>query len=468
VSTTSSTFARTTLGALSSQVTTEYKMPLDAYSIEDAGEATYTLVRSTAVTNEGANISFTLNTTNVVNNTTVAYTMTGITSADIGGASLTGNFVIVGNTATLTLTITADETSEGQETITFTLDGKAISTTVVINDSSSAVSGSQEFYTPGGTTFTVPTGVTSIDIVAVGAGAGAGVGLGTTGSSGGGGGGALAYCNNITVSPGDQFTVTVGAAGTAGTHGYSYYNNGGYGRYQQFIDSSFTANTTFTPSNTVGPGAGGFSRVQGASDVIIYAGGGVAPATVTGGGGGAFSTNSSYGTTRGGAAGGTAQSGYSGTNYVASIGGGGGGAAGWSSASSNGGGGRGGQGRGQYDTSSGKYKLGAGGRGGGVELYGSGSTGAQGAGAIQLVSGGYTLVYNYAGGSVGGTGSDSSNSSVSVGGGGGGGCGGRIRYQDINANNSVASSYYKWFGVGPPSAAQDGGVRIQWGASDYP
>ena len=468
VSTTSSTFARTTLGALSSQVTTEYKMPLDAYSIEAAGEATYTLVRSTAATNEGANISFTLNTTNVVNNTTVAYTMTGITSADIGGASLTGNFVIVGNTATLTLTITADETSEGQETITFTLDGKAISTTVVINDSSSSVSGSQEFYTPGGTTFTVPTGVTSIDIVAVGAGAGAGVGLGTTGSSGGGGGGALAYCNNITVSPGDQFTVTVGAAGTAGTHGYSYYNNGGYGRYQQFIDSSFTANTTFTPSNTVGPGAGGFSRVQGASDVLLYAGGGVAPATVTGGGGGAFSTNSSYGTTRGGAAGGTAQSGYSGTNYVASIGGGGGGAAGWSSASSNGGGGRGGQGRGQYDTSSGKYKLGAGGRGGGVELYGSGSTGAQGAGAIQLVSGGYTLVYNYAGGSVGGTGSDSSNSSVSVGGGGGGGCGGRIRYQDINANNSVASSYYKWFGVGPPSAAQNGGVRISWGAGDLP
>ena len=468
VSTTSSTFARTTLGALSSQVTTEYKMPLDAYSIEAAGEATYTLVRSTAVTNEGADISFTLNTTNVVNNTTVAYTMTGITSADIGGASLTGNFVIVGNTATLTLTITADETSEGQETITFTLDGKAISTTVVINDSSSSVSGSQEFYTPGGTTFTVPTGVTSIDIVAVGAGAGAGVGLGTTGSSGGGGGGALAYCNNITVSPGDQFTVTVGAAGTAGTHGYSYYNNGGYGRYQQFIDSSFNANITFTPSNTVGPGAGGFSRVQGASDVLLYAGGGVAPATVTGGGGGAFSTNSSYGTTRGGAAGGTGQSGYSGTNYVASIGGGGGGAAGWSSASSNGGGGRGGQGRGQYDTSSGKYKLGAGGRGGGVELYGSGSTGAQGAGAIQLVSGGYTLVYNYAGGSVGGTGSDSSNSSVSVGGGGGGGCGGRIRYQDINANNSVASSYYKWFGVGPPSAAQNGGVRISWGAGDLP
>jgi len=468
VSESASAFARTTLGALSSTVTTEYKMPLDAYSIEAAGEATYTLVRSTAATNEGADISFTLNTTNVVNNTTVAYTMTGITSADIGGASLTGNFVVVGNTATLTLTITADETSEGQETITFTLDGKAISTTVVINDSSSAVSGSQEFYSPGAVTWTVPSGVTSIDIVAVGAGAGAGVGLGTSGSSGGGGGGALAYCNNITVSPGDQFTVTVGRAGTAGTHGYAYYNNNGNGRYQQFIDSDFTANYTWTPPNTVAPGSGGLSRVQGASDVIIYAGGGVRPNSATGGGGGSFSTNSSYGTTRGGSNGGTAQSGYSGSNYVTSIGGGGGGAAGWSSASSNGGGGRGGQGKGQYDTSSGKYKLGAGGRGGGVELYGSGSTGSTGTAGPALVSGGYYLTYNYAGGSVGGTGSDSANSSVSVGGGGGGGCGGRIRYEDINANNNVASSYYKWFGVGPPSAAQNGGVRISWGAGDLP
>jgi hypothetical protein len=32
----------------------------------------------------------------------------------------------------------------------------------------------------------------------------------------------------------------------------------------------------------------------------------------------------------------------------------------------------------------------------------------------------------------------------------------------------VASSYYKWFGVGPPSAAQNGGVRISWGAGDLP
>ncbi len=55
------------------------------------------------------------------------------------------------------------------------------------------------------------------------------------------------------------------------------------------------------------------------------------------------------------------------------------------------------------------------------------------------------------------------------GGGGGGGNGGRIRYEDVNANNYNPPSYYKWFVVAQPlDNAQDGGVRIQWGAGDYP
>jgi hypothetical protein len=68
------------------------------------------------------------------------------------------------------------------------------------------------FTTPGTYSWTAPIGVTSVSVVAVGGGGGAGLYNG-----GGGGGGALAYKNNIAVTPGQSYTVIVGAAGTAGT-----------------------------------------------------------------------------------------------------------------------------------------------------------------------------------------------------------------------------------------------------------
>ena len=79
------------------------------------------------------------------------------------------------------------------ETFTITLDGVGTSTSVTINDTSqSAVAGSQLLTSSG--TFTVPTGVTSINVYAVGGGAGGSYGTnpivaGATNSGGGGGGG---------------------------------------------------------------------------------------------------------------------------------------------------------------------------------------------------------------------------------------------------------------------------------------
>jgi hypothetical protein len=67
----------------------------------------------------------------------------------------------------------------------------------------------QSFTTPGTHSWTAPVGVTSVSVVAVGSG-------GTGGhqwSSGGGGGGGLGYKNNISVTPGQSYTVEVGAAG---------------------------------------------------------------------------------------------------------------------------------------------------------------------------------------------------------------------------------------------------------------
>lgn len=66
--------------------------------------------------------------------------------------------------------------------------------------------GEQLYTTPGTYTFTVPNGVTSMSMMAVGGGAA------STTSTGGGGGG-LTYKNNFPVTPGQQFTVVVGAAG---------------------------------------------------------------------------------------------------------------------------------------------------------------------------------------------------------------------------------------------------------------
>jgi len=97
---------------------------------------TYSLSRSASTVDEGSSVTITLNTTNIANGSQVPYTITGITSADIGGASLTGNFTISGGTATVVLNIAADYTTEGSETFTLALNNGAASIAVAINDTS--------------------------------------------------------------------------------------------------------------------------------------------------------------------------------------------------------------------------------------------------------------------------------------------------------------------------------------------
>lgn len=98
--------------------------------------ATYALSTSSASVNEGSSFTITLTTTNVANGTAVPYTITGVSSADIGGASLTGNFTVNNNTATLVVNVTADLTTEGTEVFTLTLNFLSVSQTVTINDTS--------------------------------------------------------------------------------------------------------------------------------------------------------------------------------------------------------------------------------------------------------------------------------------------------------------------------------------------
>ena len=116
-----------------------------AESAAAAAAATYALSSSTASVNEGSTVTISLTTTNTTNGTVVPYTITGVTSADIAGASLTGNFVISSNSASLTLSITADATTEGAETLVLSLDALSTTQSVTVNDTSTTPVGTPTY-----------------------------------------------------------------------------------------------------------------------------------------------------------------------------------------------------------------------------------------------------------------------------------------------------------------------------------
>ena len=154
----------------------------------------------------------------------------------------------------------------------------------------------QRFTTVGTTSWTAPTDVTQVEVLVVGGG-----GSGGSNNAGGGGGGGVIYNNQYPVTPGQTYTVTVGAggisqAGSGGTNsGYqgtlSQFGNlvatpgcGGYGGNGQRGQESGSGSGG-GGCRGVGPGAGfpgqGFSG--GANRVSPEGGGG-------GGAGGAGGT----------------------------------------------------------------------------------------------------------------------------------------------------------------------------------
>jgi hypothetical protein len=224
------------------------------------------------------------------------------------------------------------------------------------------------YYSAGSSSFSVPTGVTSIVVKAWGAGGGGGSGSNSDGTGGTGGGGGYARAT-LATTPGESLTVLVG---TAGTGGASNSSDGGRG--------------------------GGFSAVQRSGTYLIQAGGG------GGGGGGRGTAAGGNGGSGGGSSG---LAGSAGTG-AATVGGGGGGgttAAGGSAGALGTGGTAGTAGAANVGGNGGATGTGgAGGTGGG----GSGSTSGSGAGG-----GG--------GGRFGGGGGGSTSTTGTRAGGGGGG-----------------------------------------------
>jgi len=363
--------------------TTEWRQLVESSGY--AGPVLYSLARGPidGIVNENGAMTVYINTVNIPNSTTVNYTWSGITADDIY-SELTGTAIILENAATVVTELVADGTTEGVETATFTLaatDSVGNSTVIpstgipsiafTIEDNSltpvdilGAV-GQAEFSTAGTFSWTAPIGVTSVCVVAVGAG-GAGAMTrgdinGNTRTGYGGGGGALGWMNDIPVTPGQTYTVIVGAGGTGAsspTQSGSRADAGGSGGTSSF----FTGGAT-NYGITARGGAGGSGSGSGGSgpplfsnpDNLLTTGGGAA----TFGGGGGYD-----------AGGGAGAGGY--TSLTGGAGGGNSGTAG------QGGGGGGGSGD---DYSSGNNEGGfsqTGGYGGGVGLQGQGASGGGG------------------------------------------------------------------------------------------
>ena len=126
---------------------------------------------------------------------------------------------------------------------------------------------SQSYTTAGSYSWVAPAGVTKVSVVAVGGGnGGSGNRYGTC--SNGGNGAGLGYKNNITVIPGNSYTLVVGAGGSGGLAGSS---SGGLGGDSYFCRVSLVAGkagTICVPGTYVGDGGGNGGKG------ICYVGGG--------------------------------------------------------------------------------------------------------------------------------------------------------------------------------------------------
>ena len=297
-----------------------------------------------------------------------------------------------------------------------------------------APEGEIEFTTPGQYEFTVPSSVSSMNMVLVGGGGGGATttshlnGGGVSGA--GGGGGSLMWRNGLTVSAGDTLYITVGAGGSGGTYdiGTSSGNDDAQDGGDSYVRTGSHTGTIVARAG--GGGAGPYNVGNG----TLPTNGGVEYSSTYGGGG----SNSGGGN---GGRGGRGQAGHQC--------GGGGGAGGYSGAGGSGSdgsqsnatagtGGAGGGGGGS--NSSGAFSTIHG--GGGVGIYGEGASGN--AGTSQSGSTVQQLASTQGFSGSGGTSTDPTTSTRQKGYGGGG--------QGVEDD-----------GTGNASPGAGGAVRLVWG-----
>ena len=107
-------------------------------------DPTFSLVCDKPGIAEGDTVVVTLRTTNVANGSVVNYTLSGsaVTNADFASGSLSGSFTVTSTdnggtgTATSSITLINDSTTEGNEVVTLSLTNGLASTTFLVGDSS--------------------------------------------------------------------------------------------------------------------------------------------------------------------------------------------------------------------------------------------------------------------------------------------------------------------------------------------
>lgn len=291
---------------------------------------------------------------------------------------------------------------------------------------------SQQLYTTVGTySFIVPKGVRTISVCAIGAGSTAVAHDAVSNTGYGGGGGALAYSNDIPVTPYEILTIQVGlrySSNVVTSHSFVRRNTTSlvYAEGALLDKPGNSANCVGTAYSGGAGGKGGLGAYGTIFPGSTYRGGG------GGGGAGGYSGT--------GGAGGQAEQGF----FTADATSGG-----------NGSGGAGGGGGGAYMNYTGSYRgafPGAGGGGVGIFVIGANGSGS----APQSTGGG--------GGSSGSTGGQGRNSDGGVGNGTGGAYGGGGGGPHILWDTATSANTFH-----PPHIGANGAVRIIWGSGrTYP
>lgn len=234
-----------------------------------------------------------------------ALSMTAASTIYVNQAITVGALNLSGSSSTVGIQLAADITTQGAQAYSgkVQLAGNitlgSASGGVSFNNTIDALAAAQLL--TSGTSWTIPTGVTSVDVWAIGGGGGGGgaaaslYGGGILNSGGGGSAGSVAYIK-LTTSPSTSITYAVGAAGSAGwsvANQSASYVNGGVGGTGGSTTVTYGATTL-----TANGGYGGNPGFTGGS------GGAVGGSTATGGTTNVTGGNSSGGNNSAGGGGG--------------------------------------------------------------------------------------------------------------------------------------------------------------------
>ena len=310
-------YFNTTEGQLYIGTSTDWEGLLNLAPETTGGTSTLSTV------NHGASVSYDFGTDFTDPNyadSALTYTLASGTlpsGTSISGQNLTGTSVGGSTATTYNFSITATNPSGLAGTQAYQMTVNAIP--------NNASNGNAIFLSS--TTWTVPAGVFNVCVVCVGAG---GAGQGNYG--GGGGGGALAWANEIEVSPGQTYSIVVGQGATNSAGGDSYVTVGSKGTVRANGGESTSAQMTYAnggqTANTIANSGGGYGGRGGRGRSpnpyhVAGAGGGAGGYSGAGGQGSAFGLDTGTAGSGGGGGGGGNRYSDPGCGYSWATGGGG-------------------------------------------------------------------------------------------------------------------------------------------------